>query len=280
MPHPTTVRTPGGTATFDFTDHVVIVTGASGGIGSAIAESFARAGADLLLHGRRQDALEEVADTVRGHNRRAAIATGNMRDPGTATAIVQRALDEFGRIDALVNNAGGNFAARLEDLSVNAWNATIETNLSGPFHLASAVTPTLRESGGGVIVNIGSASAHYAHPLRGAYAAAKAGLSSLTRTMAWEWSDANIRVNCIEPGAVLTPSSRFADERTERRISHVTARSRVGRPEDIADMCLFLCSTSADYITGETLIVAGGPPTSSPADIELLRPQKTETLEV
>ncbi|WP_286929976.1 MULTISPECIES: SDR family NAD(P)-dependent oxidoreductase [Aeromicrobium] len=265
-----------GTATFDFTGSCAVVTGASGGIGSAIAEAFARAGADVVLHGRNVEALEEVAGRVTELGRRSVIVSGNMRDPQTARAIVDATVEEFGSFDILVNNAGGNFAARLEDLSVNAWNATIETNLSGPFHLASAAYEVFKDNGGGAIVNIGSISANYAHPLRGAYAAAKAGLASLTRTMAWEWSEANVRVNCIEPGAVQTQASRFVDPDLERRIASFSARPRVGRPEDIASMCLFLASDDADYITGETIKVAGGPPISSPAELALIRPEQGE----
>lgn len=261
------------TATFDFTGHCAIVTGASGGIGSAIAEAFARAGADVVLHGRKAKALEQVAERVSELGRSSTIVTGNTRDPQMARTIVDAAIAEFGSFSILVNNAGGNFAARLEDLSVNAWNATIETNLSGPFHLASAAHEVFKHNGGGAIVNIGSASASYAHPLRGAYAAAKAGLSSLTRTMAWEWSEANIRVNCIEPGPIQTAASRFADKETEQRIAYFTARSRVGHAQDIASMAMFLCSDEADFITGETIKVAGGPPTSTPGDVALLRPE-------
>ena len=180
------------------------------------------------------------------------------------------ALSELGRIDVLVNNAGGNFGARLEDLSVNAWNATIEANLSGAFHLAKACLPTFRESGGGVIVNVGSASANYAHPMRGAYAAAKAGLASLTRTMAWEWAHLDVRVNCIEPGAV---DDAVVAVRRGRHGAEGGAlrRTRAGRhPEDIAKVAAFLSSDAAAYITGESLVVAGGPHTSTPADVELV----------
>lgn len=269
-------RAAAGTATFDFAGNCAVVTGASGGIGSAIAEAFARAGADVVLHGRNVEALEQVADRVTELGRRSVIVSGNMRDPETSRTIVDAAVAEFGSFGILVNNAGGNFAARLEDLSVNAWNATIETNLSGPFHLASAAYEVLKANGGGSIVNIGSVSANYAHPLRGAYAAAKAGLSSLTRTMAWEWSAANVRVNCIEPGAVQTRASRFVDSEVERQIAYYSARPRVGQPEDIASMCLFLASDNADYITGETIKVAGGPPISSPGELALIRPEQGE----
>jgi len=121
------------------------------------------------------------------------------------------------------------------------------------------------------MVNVGSASANYAHPLRGAYAAAKAGLASLTRTMAWEWAEHNVRVNCVEPGAVVTPSSRFASADVGQRISDFVALGRLGAPSDIANACLFLCSDAAGYITGETLVVAGGPHTSTPVDVDLVR---------
>jgi len=260
-----------GAAHFDFTDQVVIVTGASGGIGSAVVDLFAASGADVVLHGRNEEALAAGVVRVRALGRRAVSVTGNIRSPETATAITTAAIGAFGRIDLLINNAGGNFGARLEDLSANAWNATIGANLSGPFHLATACLPHFREVGGGAVVNVGSASAGYAHPMRGAYAAAKAGLASLTRTMAWEWAADNVRVNCVEPGAVLTPASRFASADLEERVSRHIALARVGRPADIASVCAFLCSDAAAYMTGETLTVRGGPHTSTPADVDLVR---------
>lgn len=264
-------RTHDSDVTFDFTDRVVVVTGASGGIGSAIVDLYAGAGADIVLHGRNEEALQEGVRRVQGLGRSAVYATGNIREASTAEGIVEAALTAFGRIDVLINNAGGNFSARLEELSANAWNATIEANLSGAFHLSKACLPTFLEQDGGSIVNVGSASARYAHPMRGAYAAAKAGLASLTRTMAWEWADVNVRVNCVEPGAVLTPSSRFAMDDTARRVSRYLALGRVGTPRDIALVCAFLTSDAAAYITGETIVAAGGPHTSSPADIDLIR---------
>ncbi|GAA4081402.1 SDR family NAD(P)-dependent oxidoreductase [Nocardioides kongjuensis] len=263
---------PTGRASFDFAGQVVIVTGASGGIGSAVADAFGDAGARLVLHGRREDALESLARKLAERGIEAVWVTGNIRTRETAEAIRDAALTAYGRIDVLVNNAGGNFGARLETLSPNAWNATIEANLSGAFHCATACLPTFEQQGSGVVVNVGSVSANHAHPLRGAYAAAKAGLASLTRTMAWEWADRGIRVNCIEPGAILTESSRFAAEGDIlQRVERYVAIGRVGRPEEIAGACLFLCSDAASYITGAVLPVAGGPLTSTPADIDLVR---------
>lgn len=256
--------------TYDFTGRVAIVTGASRGIGAAIARAFAKAGADLIVHGRDTEALQTTVDAVEALGRRAYAVSGNVREATTANAIVDLAKEKFGRVDVLVNNAGGNFAKRLEDMSANAWNATIETNLGGPFYCATACHPIFTQQGHGVIINIGSVSSEYAHPLRGAYAAAKAGVSSLTRTMAWEWAGDNIRVNCIAPGAILTDASRFANDTTAELIARHIPLKRLGSGREIADVCLFLASDGASYITGETLTVRGGPMTTSPADLELV----------
>lgn len=259
------------TVTYDFTGRVAVVTGASRGIGAAIALSFAEAGADLVIHGRDVEALQETIDAITKLGRRAVAVTGNVREPETAQAIAEAAETTFGRVDVLINNAGGNFAKRLEAMSANAWNATIETNLSGPFHCAAALHPLFVKSGGGAIVNMGSASGEYAHPMRGAYAAAKAGLSSITKTMAWEWASDNIRVNCVAPGAIRTERSRFASDETGAQITKYIPLGRLGATEDIANACLFFASDASAYITGETLTVKGGPLTSSPADVDLFR---------
>lgn len=265
-----------GRTTFDFTDQVVIVTGASGGIGSALAEKFAKAGADLVIHGRNEETLRTKAAEIEALGRRAVIVTGNIKEQATADALVKAAMDAYGRIDILINNAGGNFAARLEDLSVNAWNATIGTNLNGTFHTACAVLPIFEAQGGGNIINVGSGSASHAHPMRGAYAAAKAGVASLTKTMAWEWADRGVRVNCVEPGATMTPASRFASPEAEAAFGEFLALGRVGLPEEVADACMYLCTEGASYITGTVLQVTGGPQTSSPHDIKLIRTPRND----
>lgn len=259
---------PAGTIDFDFSSRVAIVTGASRGIGAQVALSLAESGAKVVLHGRDTESLEEIAVQVRARGSEAVIVAGNIRTEETAQSLVAAALDAFGRIDILINNAGGNFAKRLEELSTNAWNATIETNLGGAFQCAKACWPVFAQQGGGVIVNIGSVSSSYAHPQRGAYAAAKAGVVSLTQTMAWEWAGQNIRVNCVEPGAILTDASRFgASSETADSVAAYIPLGRLGTPRDIANACMFLCSDAASYITGEVLTVAGGPLASSPTEV-------------
>lgn len=265
-----------GQAQFDFTDQVVIVTGASGGIGSALTEKFAEAGADVIVHGRKEETLKPRVEAVESLGRKAALVTGNIKEPQTAEDLVRTAMEKFGRIDVLVNNAGGNFACRIEDYSVNAWDATIGTNLTGAFHACRAVLPVFEKQGGGVILNVGSGSANYAHPMRGAYAAAKAGLASLTKTMAWEWADRGVRANCVEPGATMTPSSRFAVGETGQKYGEFLALGRVGQPEEVADACMYLCSNAASFITGTVLQVTGGPHTSSPLDAYLVRDRDSD----
>lgn len=261
-----------GQVQFDFTDQVVIITGASGGIGSALTEKFAEAGASVIVHGRKEETLKPRLEAVENLGREGAIVTGNIKEPETAEDLVRTAMEKFGRIDVLVNNAGGNFACRIEDYSINAWDATIGTNLNGVFHASRAVLPVFEKQGGGVILNVGSGSANYAHPMRSAYAAAKAGVASLTKTMAWEWSDRGIRVNCVEPGATMTPSSRFAVGDTGQRYGEFLALGRVGQPDEVADACMYLCSDASSFITGTVLQVTGGPHTSSPLDAYLVRP--------
>ncbi|WP_228003032.1 SDR family NAD(P)-dependent oxidoreductase [Nocardia australiensis] len=258
---------PAGTLRYDFSDRIAIVTGASRGIGAHVALAFAGAGAKVVLHGRDTESLQSVADQVRALGGEAVTVTGNIRSEETAQELAAAAMDAFGRIDILVNNAGGNFAKRLEELSTNAWNATIETNLGGAFQCAKACWPVFAAQNGGVIVNVGSVSSFYAHPQRGAYAAAKAGIVSLTQTMAWEWAGQNIRVNCVAPGAILTDASRFAAADTADKVAAYIPLGRLGTPKDIADACMFLCSDAASYITGEVLTVAGGPLASSPSEM-------------
>lgn len=255
-----------GTAIFDFTDRVVIVTGASRGIGAEIASKFALAGARVVLHGRDQQALQEQAAHVESLGAQVVTARGNLRDPDVADAVVRTALDAFGRIDILINNAGGTFASRLCELSPNGWSALVETNLHSVFFASRACYPTFEAQGSGLIVNIGSVASEGAHPSRAPYAAAKAGVVALTRTMAWEWAAAGIRVNCVAPGAIGTSASRFADDQVEAATTRHIPLRRLGQPTDVANACLFLCTTAASFITGTTLRVDGGPSPALAAD--------------
>lgn len=261
-----TLHRSAGLVRYDFSDRVVVVTGASRGIGAGIATAFARAGARLVVNGRDGAALEHVVRELQALGAEAVGVRADLRSPEGAGELVETAVATFGTIDVLVNNAGGNFALPLAELSQNGWRAQVETNLSSVFYCAQACYPVFQAQGGGMIVNIGSVAADNAHPGRAAYGAAKAGVVALTKTMAWEWAPAGIRVNCVAPGAVRTAASRFSDDGDAGQVvEHVPLR-RLGEPEDVANSCLFLCSEGADYITGVTLRVDGGPSTALAAD--------------
>lgn len=265
-----------GVSSFRFDGHVVVVTGASRGIGAEVAAAFAAAGARLVIHGRDASALEEQRRRLSAAGSDVVCVQGDVRRPETAEALVEVALDSYGGIDILVNNAGGNFASPLSELSGNGWRALVETNLSSVFLCAAACYPVFRERGGGSVLNIGSVAGQQAHPHRAAYGAAKAAVSSLTKTMAWEWAP-DVRVNCVAPGAIATEASRFADAGTAASAARYIPLGRVGATSDVANACLFLASDAAAFITGQTLNVDGGPLIALPADVDLLRqPSRTE----
>lgn len=260
------VHRSAGRASYDYEGRVVIVTGASRGIGARIARAFALAGAQVVVCGRDAEALESAVAGLRADGAEALGVCADLRSYDGAREVVEAAVGRFGTVDVLVNNAGGNFSLPLAELSPNGWRAQVETNLSSVFHCAHACYPVFAAQGAGLVVNIGSVAGGAAHPRRAAYGAAKAAVAALTKTMAWEWGPVGIRVNCVAPGAVRTPASRFADPDEERRAAEHVPLARLGEPDDVAGACLFLCSDSAAYITGVTLRVDGGPTTALAAD--------------
>jgi 3-oxoacyl-[acyl-carrier protein] reductase len=258
----------GDTVTYDFTGQVVLVTGSSKGIGLAIADAFGSAGARVMMNGRDGSTLDSSVAALRERGRDVAGFATDTRDFEAVSAMVAETEQRYGGLDVLVNNVGGVFATPLESLSPNGWRALVETNLSSAFYCSRAALPLLKESGGGSIVNISSVAAYHAHPLRAAYGAAKAGLNSLTKTMAYEWAPYGIRVNGIAPGPILTEASRFADPAVAEAVTADVPVGRLGLPGDVADACLFLVSQSAGFVTGVTVPVDGGPLRSLPKSAE------------
>lgn len=248
-----------GQISFEFDGLVAIVTGSSKGIGYCIADLLAKSGASVVINGRDEAAVAVAVNNISRLGSSVIGYPGDLRSSNNAAMMAATTVEKFGRIDILINNAGGNFYSPLRELSANGWRAVVETNLSTAFHAARACYPSLAQRRGGCVVNIGSVAATAAHPGRAAYAAAKAGLASLTKTMAFEWARDNIRVNCIEPGAICTEDSRFADETFGAAVAAHVPLNRLGTPRDIADACLFLCSEGASFITGSILRVDGGP---------------------
>jgi 7-alpha-hydroxysteroid dehydrogenase len=244
---------------FRLDDQVAVVTGSGQGIGRAIALALADAGADVVVNARRLDDLDVTAAGVRGRGRRALVVDGDIRD--FSETLAERAVDEFGRIDVWVNNVGGSDEKDvhlLVDTCDETFRAQVELNLTSAFQGCRAAAN--RMPAGGAIVNITSGAGTRGSPYTGPYAAAKAGLINLTQTLALELAERGIRVNSVSPGPVATEAFREVLG-VEDRLDELTRTiplGRMGTPDDIAAMVLFLCSPAAAWITGEHHLVAGG----------------------
>ncbi|WP_159976144.1 MULTISPECIES: SDR family NAD(P)-dependent oxidoreductase [unclassified Novosphingobium] len=249
---------------FDLTGRIAVVTGGGTGIGKAIAMLMAKRGADLVLAARRVEALEDAAASIRAETgRRVEILPTNVTDPQAAQALVDGAVERFGRLDILVNNAGRSSYSGFAKMPPALWDKDIALNLNAAFYCAHAAFPHLKASGNGAVVNISSQAGLTGTPGCGAYSAAKAGLQMFTKVAAAEWGGAGVRVNCVAPGMIATELAQKSWAKTgfDALGSATTAFAlgRPGKPEEIAQAVVFLASDAASYITGETLAVSGGP---------------------
>lgn len=244
-----------------FEGKVAVVTGSSSGIGAEIARRFAAEGASVVTNGRSQERAEVVAKEIQAAGGQAAGVGADLRTWEGAKHLIDGAVDAFGGVDYLVNNAGISMIVRSDELDPAEWERAIATNLSGPFFCSRAAFPSMKARGGGAIVMIGSAAGHGGLPLRAAYCAAKHGLLGLTKTLAIDWADAGIRVMNVDPAYIKTPldvadrdAGGYDDESIERR----TPLSRFGTVGEVADAVLYCCSPQASYVTGSSLLVDGG----------------------
>src|SRR5262252_4831775 len=235
-------------------DKVVLVTGGGTGIGRGIALGMATYGAHLVLASRNMDHLRAVAHEVAAQGVQALPVRTDVREPEQIQALLQAALDTFGHIDVLVNNAAGKLTPR-------GWHTVVDTTLNGTFYCSQAVGLRMIEQGGGKIINI-SATLHFkGAPGLVAPTAAKAGVEALTKTLALEWAKFNILVNAIAPGPVYTPgadSNLWSNKAFHDMVKRGVPLGRFGTAEDIANMAIFLASPAGDYITGATMVVDGG----------------------
>ena len=242
------------------------ITGASRNIGRAIALAFAAQGADLVLNTRtNRDELEAVADECRKAGVRAVPVLGDIGETAAVEAMVRTGLAELGAIDVLVCNAAIRPHKSLADTSVEDWHHVMGVNLHSAFYLASAVVPGMKERKRGSIIALGGQSSITGRPNTAAVTAAKSGLLGLVRALAAELGPFGIRANMVIPGFIDTerryaewyPEHRQAPPGAPEQLKDIPLR-RLGRPEDIADACVFLASDASAYVTGDTIRVMGG----------------------
>jgi 2-deoxy-D-gluconate 3-dehydrogenase len=238
-----------------------LVTGASRGIGRVIATAYAQAGADVALVARGADGLEETAGAVRETGRRAVVIPADLLDPQAPAQVVDEAVTHLGGLDIVVNNAGGSsFMVPLSDLRLSGWDKVLRLNLDATLLMSQAAGKHLTAQGAGAIINVASVAGLEAAPLLGAYGAAKAGVVSLTKTLAAEWGAFGVRVNALCPGWTATDLNKNlwdAPDGGEAIIAGVPMR-RWGRAEEMAGPAVFLASDAASYMTGQVLVIDGG----------------------
>jgi 2-deoxy-D-gluconate 3-dehydrogenase len=246
-------------ARFSLEGRVALVTGASRGLGAAIAIGLAEAGADVACHGHTRSP-GDTCERVRSLGRRALALHGEIGDPSVPDGLVADTLDGLGRLDILVNNAGTILRAAALETTDADWLAVVETNLSGPFRACRAAGRQMVARGSGKIVNVASLLAFQGGIRVPAYAASKGALAQLTKALANEWAGRGVNVNAIAPGYMVTDNTAAlrADPDRNRQILERIPAGRWGDPDDIVGAAVFLASKASDYVHGHVLTVDGG----------------------
>ena len=244
---------------FKLDGRVALVTGASAGLGQAIAIALAQAGADVACHGNSR-APDATCTEVSRAGRTALAVTGDLADSDTPGKLIDATRERFGRIDILVNNAGTIRRAPAVDYSEADWATVIQVNLSAVFRLSQLAGRQMIEQGRGKIINIASLLSFQGGITVPAYAASKGGVAQLTKALANEWAGKGINVNAIAPGYMRTDNTKALqqDETRNRQILERIPAGRWGEPSDLAGAAVFLASPASDYINGEVLVVDGG----------------------
>lgn len=243
----------------DLRGKVVAVTGAGRGLGHVIADAMAAHGADVAVCSRTATDLEKAATRIRGRGRRALVQVCDVRSVEQIRAFIEAIDRAFGRLDVLVNNAGGGTRTIPDQLTEEEWDQVADTNVKGVFFASQAAAPLMRRSGGGRIIHIASALGAVGHPRFAAYATSKGAVIQMARTLAVAWAP-DIRVNAVAPGYIDSPLNAYrkGNPQLEAEVYDHTPLRRFGGVEDVAMACVFLASDAAAFITGHTLFVDGG----------------------
>ncbi len=248
-------------ARFDLSGKNALVTGASRGIGRAIALGFAQEGADVALASRDAGSLEQLRGEIEALGRRAFVIPTDVMDAGSIAAMAEGAIDQLGSIDVLVNNAGGSsYMGPFTTLRFSGWEKTMRLNVDSIVHACQAVGPHMLERGSGSIINVASVASLVGTPELAAYGASKAAVLSLTRTLAIEWGGAGVRVNALCPGWTRTAlnADLWGDEQISTAMMERVPLGRWADADEMVGPAVFLASDAASYLTGQALVVDGG----------------------
>lgn len=242
------------------TGKVALVTGGSKGIGNGMAQALAQVGADVIIVSRNLAEGEQAAKEIQALGRKAAAISCDVTSAASVDKMVQTAVAAFGRIDILVNNAGMNIRKPVTDIAEEDWDKVLNTNLKGVFLVAQRVGKEMIRQKSGKIINVASVMGVIGMPWLASYCSSKGGVIQLTKTLALEWAQYNINVNCLAPAYIRTPMTEgwLTDETRLKVILDSTPLGRIGSLEEVAGPVVFLSSDWANYITGHTLLVDGG----------------------
>ena len=252
---------------FSLEGKVAIVTGGGVGIGKSIAIEYARAGAAVAIASRKIEHLQPLTAEIRKLGRRSFALAVDVLQEDQVKGLVEKTVKDLGKLDVMVNNAGASFRAKVEDISMNGWNTVVGINLNGVFFGCKWAGRQMMAQGGGVIINISSIAGVYGSTMMSHYGASKAAVINFTRTLGMAWGRKGVRVNCIAPGpvetggylGVLTKKDPAAAKKAYDTVASRVGMGRWGKVEEIAYPCIFLASSASSFMTGETIVIDGGP---------------------
>ena len=246
---------------FNLSGRVAVVTGGNGGIGLAMAEGLASAGADIVIAARDSKKGAKALTVLQSFDVRSTFIQVDVRDSGSISDLVESVVREFGGLHILVNNAGTNDRKQPEEYALEEWQTIIDTNLTSAFVASQKVYPHMSRTGGGKIINIGSMMSIFGASFTVPYASSKGGIVQMTKGMACAWAKDNVQVNAVLPGWIDTTLTREARQQVEGLHDRVEARTPAGRwgiPSDLSGIGVFLASSASDFVTGTAIPVDGG----------------------